>query len=404
MDVTFRFQSKQPKGIHRPLLSKGMASISSLPSELLLLISHYLHTIEDFANLSSTCRRLRSVGSNTSPNTILRLAAKSSRVFFRPDPHFLIAATVRQISDWALLSKDNTQALRHTMREGVYSLLGLCVDKAGLTMDDIRRLHVSRFSLFNPVSDMIDRCAGAQWYQTPNFWSGGVSNPCTISIDPARSLFQTIIYGELFASTMRAFLEPESGLPRLDHEVRMDFIKYCIPDCMCQSYHGSVGYRGLTVLPVGPYAASSQRPEPQADSLFPQPGSLSSTPRPRNELMPEKDCDQVGLDYLLSCRTWSEAWQQVCHAIGPDFEDSWRQQLWLAVPQVQGLEGLEMLRPGGLEKWRPRLAAMREAIATLHDKEMPSRFLYSSWRKEIWDSPNLAAEVGVTKLGLYGIT
>ncbi|KAL8957574.1 MAG: hypothetical protein Q9183_006021 [Haloplaca sp. 2 TL-2023] len=381
-----------------------MASISSLPLELLLLIPRYLHTIEDFANLSSTSRRLRSIDIHTSPNTILYLAAKSSRVFFRPDPHFLIAATVRQISDWALLSQDNTQVLRHAIRGGVYSLLGLCVDKAGLTIEDIRRLHASRFSLINPVSDLIDRCAGAQWYQTPNFWNGGVSNPCTISIDPARSLFQIVIYGELFASTMRACLESESGLPRLDHEVRMDFIKYCIPDCMCQSYHGSVDYRGLTVLPVGPYAASPQGPEPQADSRFPQPESVSSTPRPRNELMPEKDCDQVGLDYLLSCRTWSEAWQQVRHPIGPDFADEWRQQLWSAVPQVQGLEGLEMLRPGGLEKWRPRLAAMREAIATLRDKDMPSRLLYSSWRKEIPDSPVLLAELGVTMLGLYGIT
>lgn len=108
------------------------------------------------------------------------------------------------------------------MQEGVYSLLALCVDKAQLTMSDIRRLHATRFALINPISDMIDRYAGVQWTETPDFWTGGVSNPNTTFLEPTRALLQMIIYGELFASSMSAYLDPELGLPRFDHEFRMD--------------------------------------------------------------------------------------------------------------------------------------------------------------------------------------
>lgn len=347
--------------------------ILQLPTELLLVLPQYLHNIEDFTNLSSSCRAFRQVCSDASPNTILRLAASSSRVFFRPDPHFLIAATVRQVSDWALLSNDNTEALRQAIQGGVYSLLDICVEKAGLTMDDIRRLHASRFSLINPTSDMIDRCAGPQFMSTSDFWNGGVSNPATISLEPTRALFQIIIYGELFASTMQAFLEPDRALPRFDQEFRLDFIKYCIPDSMCSSY------TGVTVLEVGPYVGTN------------------------NELMPQKESDQVGLDYLLTCRTWSEAWERVRLAIGPNFDDVPRQIMWESAVQTQGLEGLEMLRPGGLERWRPRLEEMRKDIENLPIEKRPKECRYgSSGRYYCWESPDMAAEITVTLATYWG--
>ncbi|KAL8694131.1 MAG: hypothetical protein Q9218_001184 [Villophora microphyllina] len=358
----------------------GMTKLLDLPTELLLLLPQYVHNIEDFTNLSSTCRELRSVCSSTSGRTILGLAAASSRVFFRPDPHFLIAATVRQVSDWALLNAENRETLRQAMQQGVYSLLDLCVEKAQLSMDDIRRLHATRFSLINPISDMIDRCAGSQWYATPNFWQGGVSNPATIFLEPTKSLFQFVIYGELFASSMRAFIEPRLDLPWFDHDFRMDYIKYCIPDHMCESY------QGMTVLPIGPYA------------------DLTRETDWKNDLMPLRDQDQVGLDYLLACRTWTEAWQRVRLAIGPDFEEEWRQRMWESAVQVQGLEGLEMLRPGGPEKWRYRLEVMRSGIERLEHGDKPKEFEFSRWKRLVSESPNLALEVGVTMLGLYGMT
>lgn len=193
-------------------LSLETVTISSLPSEILLLILQHLHNIEDFVSLLFTCRTFNTTCATISPRAILRLAVASSSTFFRLDPHFLIAATVRQVSDWAPLNSENTETLRHAMQEGVFSLLALCVDKAQLSTDDIRRLHATRFSLINPVSDLITTV----WRLSGKFSEYiicGESSPPSISLEPTRSVFQFIIYGELFASSMRACLEPELGLP-----------------------------------------------------------------------------------------------------------------------------------------------------------------------------------------------
>ncbi|KAI4274490.1 MAG: hypothetical protein L6R35_006334, partial [Caloplaca aegaea] len=89
-------------------------TLLSLPSEILALIPHHLANIEDFKEFSSTCSRLRAACSHAPPNLILQLAAASSRVFFRPDPYFLVAATAKQVGEWALLSDDNARRLRES--------------------------------------------------------------------------------------------------------------------------------------------------------------------------------------------------------------------------------------------------------------------------------------------------
>jgi hypothetical protein len=84
-------------------------------------------------------------------------------------PHFLVAATARQVSDWAQLSNQNTQTLRRAFpRRHRTSIPALHFPKAGPTIEDMRRLHASRISLISiPISDMIDRGAGTEWYATP---------------------------------------------------------------------------------------------------------------------------------------------------------------------------------------------------------------------------------------------
>ena len=110
----------------------------ALPTDILLLLPQYLANIEEFVQLSSTCRRLRAICSSATPTQILRLAAASSRVFFRPDPYFLVAATVKQVGCWALLSEDNANQLHSALKDGIGGLFDLCIEKAGLTMEDIR--------------------------------------------------------------------------------------------------------------------------------------------------------------------------------------------------------------------------------------------------------------------------
>jgi hypothetical protein len=74
-------------------------TLRSLPGDILVMLPEYLHNIEDYMNLSSTCRALRNNMSNPKPNILLKLAAASSRIFFRPSPHFLVAATGRELDN-----------------------------------------------------------------------------------------------------------------------------------------------------------------------------------------------------------------------------------------------------------------------------------------------------------------
>ena len=353
-------------------------SLINLPTDLLVSLPSYLHNIEDFVNTSSTCRTLRNAFTNTHPNTILHLAAVQSRVFFRPDPYFLVAATARQLGDWALQSPENTETLKGafhsgpdgTIDSGIESLLQLSLSHTGLTMDDIRRMHASRFQTINPVADMIDRMAGKQWYQTDNFWYGGVSEAATIDCEPARSLFQFVIYGELFGSSMDATLQPEKNLPRFDIDVRLDFIRYCIPDYMCQTSYE----RMSRPLEVGPYVLLE-------DGGYRCHG------------------DQVALQHILNCGRWTRPWDSVRREIGPDFEEHWRQRMWHSAVEMQGLSGLELLRPGGVEAWRERLTEIRSQIETL--EKSPEVFKFGKYENPAYDYPNMTEEVFVCMAGYW---
>ena len=193
-----------------------------------------------------------------------------------------MAATARQVSDWALLSYENTDTLRRVFQGGIKALFKLCISKAGLTLEDIRYRHASRLSLIKPISDMIDRCADAPWCATSNFWNGGVSLPNPISVERTRLLFQLIIYHELFCASI---------LPRFDLDTRLDFTKYCILDWECWS-----SYNELKVRNIGPYASGD------------------------NDIISQPDPDPVGLYHILHCRTWREGWKNVWLHIRPDAE------------------------------------------------------------------------------------
>ena len=368
-----------------------------LPNELLLQIPQHLHNLETFNDLSSTCRELRSILSTTSPNTVLHLASASSRIFFRPSPHFLVAATARQISNWALESGNNYESLRLAFQGGMDSLLELCVRHCGLSMDDIRRLHSCRSTIINPASDMIDRCAGKQWYEVEDFWDGGRSDAATISVEPERSVFQIIIYGELFGWNPDATHEPNSRRLHFDLDFRLDFIKYCIPDYMCWiGYDGRNGSLGMHVLPVGPYT-----PCKRIDLMTP--AEIEAIPETHREYLQhdtarDLTADQVGLNHILTCRTWREAWEGVRRQIGVDFEEEWRQTYWHAAVQQQGLEGFEMLRPGGVEKWRSRLERIRNGVERM---EKPKVYHFGRSEMECSDVPCMADEVLVCMAGMW---
>ncbi|RJE24075.1 hypothetical protein PHISCL_03611 [Aspergillus sclerotialis] len=348
-------------------------SFDAIPNEIHCSLPLYIDNIETFINARATCRRLRDAFDRTHPNTILRLADASAPTFFSPHPHFLITATARQVSDWAIGDEERTAKLREAFRGGVDSLYGLCLRHSGLTLDKIHQTYLSRFSIINPFADKIDKMAGDQWMSTPDFWDGGVSEPYTIHTESTRAAFQILIYGELFGSSMWAVLEPEKNLPYFNIDTRLDYWTYCVPDWGCRSYPG------YEVLPVGPYAEGEE--------------GISAG-------------DQFAMHYILECGRWRRIWSKALRdatgrhsEVADDVDDEhWRTKLYRNALITQGLEGaqlvtlpIEQISSEYLEKARGMVAR----ISALEERPAMEN-LGNRGDTPVFHSPDPHDEVGVS--------
>ena len=306
-------------------------NLLDLPNEILSSLPLYIDDIETFTSVASSCRRLRENFARTHPKTILLLADASTPTFFSPHPYFLITGMARQVSSWALENKENAAHLRKVFQKGIYGLYDFCIDNPniGLTMEDIRRLYEARFSTINPLVNQIDGMAGKQWQSVDNFWVDGVSEAETLETESDLAAFHIIIYGELFASSMQAFLESERELlPSFDEETRKDYIKYCIVD------HEALRRQSY---------------------VYPREEDLTTWPRRGSWPDP-----QLSFRHVLQCRRWRRKWAQVIRMIDRNFgeaefeeeedgdvdryyDESWSHRLYRNALQTQGLEGMQLL-------------------------------------------------------------
>ncbi|KAF1991356.1 hypothetical protein K402DRAFT_388770 [Aulographum hederae CBS 113979] len=325
--------------------------LTDLPQELLDLIPHHITLIEDLLSLSTTTRALRAACTELPPNALLRLCAAQQNVFFRPTPHYLVALTCRQLAHSALSSPEGVETLR--------------------ALKEVREWHNLRFAVVNPTANWLDQLAGAQWYATPNFWNGGVSDAATISVEPERAVFQIAVYGELFGESVESYLrEGKKGAgakgKMLPREVRMDYVKYCVPDWVCAG-----GYRGLEVLETGPYRGDGE-----------------------GEGLPS---DQIAMNHILNCRRWRDAWAAVRATAGPDFPDgSWKQEVWQRSVESLGMRMLGMWRPEArTNELTRKVAEIRGWIEALDDvDDKPDAVVVpvkQQWRT--YDFPLFAKEV-----------
>ncbi|KAK8028565.1 hypothetical protein PG991_005621 [Apiospora marii] len=338
-------------------------TLLSLPPEILALLPDHLQTIEDLLSTGSTCRALRHAMDAARPPTILRLAAAQTRIFFRPSPHYLVTAAARELGHWARQSEANEQRLALSMREGLDGLLELAAGDAGcgLTMARIRELHEMRFSLMNPVTDIIDKCVGQQWYATPNFWDGGVDDAYTIDSAPSETLFHLAIYGELFGPDLDALLDPDNPVHKghrpLTPETRLEYVKYSVPDTAthsCGKYDPNK--TRITAPPdtrrmvhaTGPYRGNNYRGPNHNLALTWTINSSRWRPRlaaMRNQVagVPEfwEDSDPGWWyeeeDHASSSSSGSGSLGNADH------QSKWRQRMWENIMVCQGLEGLQML-------------------------------------------------------------
>ncbi|KAK3723991.1 hypothetical protein LTR37_001475 [Vermiconidia calcicola] len=340
-------------------------SLLGLPKDVLVLLPAHLHNIEDYMNVASTCRVLRDCMDAATPNNILRLAAAQSRNFFRPSPHLLVCATARDLGNWARRSDQNEAELALKMENGVDALLDLALEHCGLTMQRIRELHLMRFSIINPVTNIIDQCVGTQWYAAEDFWDGGRSDAYTIHSDPPVHLFQLAIYGELFAPDLKALLNQDSQARRLSVDTRLEYIKYCIPDFAteCGGDNADLDPR-RALKQTGPYRRTNIHV--------------------RNDALDKQN--NIAITWVLKSSRWRPHWKAMRTLAGePDFvpewegddwwwdgtaeegdhPEVWRQRLWEDVMVCQGLEGLGMIRPGLRDAWVEKVREWRAEVAGL---------------------------------------
>lgn len=299
-----------------------------------------------------------------SPNTILRLAAAQSSTFFRPSPHFLATATARELGNWARACQTNEGELQLRLEEGVEGLLSLALKHCGLTMERIRELHLMRLSIINPVTDVIDKCVGKQWYAQPDFWDGGVDDAYTIDADPPTTIFHLALYGELFGPDFEAYLNPITrDQRRLSVETRLEFVKYCIPDVACQDCADDAAEIHLPDGTIDPRRAV-KKTGPYADDAI-KSWSLNGN---------------IGLVWVLMSTRWRPHWKGMRAMAAasdfktdfeeswwydPDEEQSWRQRMLESIMVSQGLEGLGMMRPALQEHWIEKVRDWKDKIANL---------------------------------------
>ncbi|KAF8208776.1 hypothetical protein K438DRAFT_1812863 [Mycena galopus ATCC 62051] len=296
-------------------------SLDTLSPDLLLDLPQYLHSLEDLLSLFSTNRTLYRTCANPSPKIVLRLAADSGRVFFRPHPHFLIAATARQLADWAVKEDDRRYLLEVAIQGGVQTLLELAVDVAGLSMDDIRRLYAYKCDVLNPLNRRLDLQAGPA--------SG---EPMTVCNDPETALLSWVIYGELFHHSLELAYLPFPQYKPLSSIIRYKWFVYCMPDV------NSFRYMEFPPDDIPQFFKDYVQED---DDKYQQ---LSMAEGMRQFLKPSLWREE--LETSPSFRTTSGAWRE----------------LYISCAMNMGMKSLELVVPGGVEKWEADLERIAGGI------------------------------------------
>ncbi|KAF2740824.1 hypothetical protein EJ04DRAFT_597883 [Polyplosphaeria fusca] len=250
-----------------------------------------------------------------------------------------------------------------SFREGSHGVFDLCLRHCGLSMSRIRELYSLQFSTTNVVVDLVDKCVGKQFYETPNFWQGGVDDAATIKSKPEDHFYQLAIYGGLFGPTLRAFLEGgtlvtgSNGVVVGDVATRLEFLKYCVPDpyCVHHSFQSRFRMEDGEVDPIR-----------RCDRVGPYKGAY----------LEDLNQNQNALEHMLESTLFNNYWRAIRSVAGPEFYDgpgngdpvdSWKQHLWQITVMSHGLDAMQMVGGNGrrAQEWKGQLVAWRDAIARM---------------------------------------
>ena len=183
---------------------------------------------------------------------------------------------------------------------------------------------------------------------------------------PSETIVHLAIYGGLFGHVFEALLNPPAplmgpaALLATGVDTRLEFVKYCIPDYACYRYQARVRNRDGTIDPrrkckaVGHYSPFAKLNRDEGRRYI--------------RLLPNKYNNQGWILHLLRYQRWNHSWDVIRETVGGDFEIQWKQEIWKTVVCCQGLEGIEMLRPLGVEAWAERLLSWRKGIEKMNQE------------------------------------
>lgn len=200
--------------------------LDELPLDILVSqIPEYILSIYDFYSLLSTNRLFYDLyGSENAPLYALPpiLPRPDGQYLMQPHPHLLIAGAARQIGDWAGTSKENDDELYKCLLRENDGLLELAEKVARMTLRQMRELYELKYSLLNPLSDLVDDEVGRPDDDESNF---------TFVDHPDELVLNMWIYNELF----HAFPDQIMGrLPAhispIEIRTRYRWLTMCMPD------------------------------------------------------------------------------------------------------------------------------------------------------------------------------
>jgi hypothetical protein len=206
--------------------------LMDLPADLLVSLPHYLDSVEDLYALLRVNRALYTICNSTKAALRPKLKRRNGRHVFEPHPHMLIAGTARQVADWAVQSIENRNHLHSALLRGLEGLTELCVEVAAMPLEDIRELHRTRLEVFEPFVDIIRIEQRLLNPETPPI------------LHPDLCILNHWIYCSLFHHNITAAYRPVHVPALLTAGIRMDYLRYCVPDKFCRNVDYSVEFPG----------------------------------------------------------------------------------------------------------------------------------------------------------------
>ena len=254
------------------------------------LVTPYLGDVHVLLALLGTSHSVRStILPTVTPHVLFTLLARTRTPSSRlSGPLHLLSLIAPGLSAWLRSSRNRRRFVR-AVREGTPGLVDLALrypaitnaqpappSSSPLTLSSLSEHAVRRQEVMTSLTDLVDRCVGAQWYSTPNFWDGGVEDAYTLFAEPDEVIWRWVAYGEIFGpgvdelyagllgaqATAEDSVHPAVAGWRLLEDLRFcevplrcEYVKYILPDWHVRPTE-HIGYQDDGISSPYPYPES----------------------------------------------------------------------------------------------------------------------------------------------------